>query len=34
MDAEIAELGDKIAKVRAVKKGVMQMLLTGEIRLI
>jgi type I restriction enzyme S subunit len=34
MDAEIAALQDKLAKVRAVKQGMMQVLLTGEIRLI
>jgi type I restriction enzyme S subunit len=34
MDAEIAALEDKLAKARAVKQGMMQVLLTGEIRLI
>lgn len=34
MDAEIAALEDKLAKARAFKQGMMQVLLTGEIRLI
>lgn len=34
MDAEIAALEDKLGKARAVKQGMMQVLLTGEIRLI
>ncbi|MGZ8160353.1 MAG: restriction endonuclease subunit S [Methylobacter sp.] len=34
MDAEIAELENKLAKARAVKQGMMQQLLTGRIRLI
>jgi len=34
MDAEIAALEDKLAKAQAVKQGMMQVLLTGEIRLI
>ena len=34
MDAEIDALEDKLAKARAVKQGVMQVLLTGEIRLL
>lgn len=34
MDAEIIALEDKLAKARAVKQGMMQVLLTGEIRLI
>jgi type I restriction enzyme, S subunit len=34
MDAEIAALEGKLAKVRAVKEGMMQMLLTGEVRLV
>jgi len=34
MDAEIAALEDKLAKARAVKQGMMQVLLTGEIRLV
>ena len=33
MDAEIAALADKLTKARAVKHGMMQVLLTGEIRL-
>lgn len=33
MDAEIAALEDKLAKARAVKQGMMQVLLTGEVRL-
>jgi len=33
MDAEIAALVEKLAKVRAVKQGMMQVLLTGEVRL-
>ena len=34
MDGEIAALEDKLAKARAVKQGMMQVLLTGEIRLV
>jgi type I restriction enzyme S subunit len=34
MDAEIAALEDKLAKARDVKQGMMQVLLTGEIRLV
>lgn len=34
MDAAIVALEDKLAKARAVKQGMMQVLLTGEIRLI
>ncbi|AOG06107.1 restriction endonuclease subunit S [Bosea sp. RAC05] len=34
MDAEIAALEDKLAKAREVKQGMMQVLLTGEIRLV
>ncbi|MDY0270789.1 restriction endonuclease subunit S [Trichloromonas sp.] len=34
MDAEIAELGAKLAKARQVKQGMMQELLTGRIRLV
>ena len=34
MDAEIVALEDKLAKARAVKQGMTQVLLTGEIRLI
>lgn len=34
MDAEIVALEDKLAKARAVKQGMMQVLLTGEIRLV
>ena len=34
MDAEIAALDAKLAKVRQVKKGMMQELLTGRIRLV
>jgi type I restriction enzyme S subunit len=34
MDAEIAALEQKLAKARAVKQGMMQQLLTGQIRLI
>jgi type I restriction enzyme S subunit len=34
MDAEIAALEDKLAKARAVEQGMMQVLLTGEIRLV
>lgn len=34
MDAEIAELESELAKTRALKQGMMQKLLTGEIRLI
>ena len=34
MGTEIAALEDKLAKARAVKQGMMQVLLTGEIRLI
>lgn len=34
MDAEITALENKLAKARAVKQGMMQVLLTGEIRLI
>lgn len=33
MDAEIAALKDKVAKAREVKQGIMQVLLTREIRL-
>jgi hypothetical protein len=32
VDAEIAALADKVGKVRVVKQGMMQVLLTGEIR--
>jgi type I restriction enzyme, S subunit len=34
MDAEIAELEEKIAKTRSLKQGMMQELLTGRIRLV
>ena len=34
MDAEIATLEAKLAKTRAVKHGMMQVLLTGEVRLV
>ncbi len=34
MDAEVTALEDKLAKARAVKQGMMQVLLTGEIRLV
>ena len=34
MDDEIVALEDKLAKARVVKQGMMQVLLTGEIRLI
>lgn len=34
MDAEIAALEAKLAKARAVKQGMMQVLLTGEVRLV
>ena len=34
MDAEIAALGAKLAKARALKRGMMQELLTGRIRLV
>jgi type I restriction enzyme, S subunit len=34
MDAEIAALEAKLAKTRDVKQGMMQVLLTGEVRLI
>lgn len=34
MNAEIAELEAQLAKTRAIKQGMMQKLLTGEIRLI
>jgi type I restriction enzyme, S subunit len=34
MDAEIAALEEKLAKARAVKQGMMQVLLTGEVRLV
>lgn len=34
IDAEIAALENKLAKARAVKQGMMQVLLTGEIRLV
>ena len=34
MDAEIAVLGEKLAKARAIKQGMMQELLTGRIRLV
>ncbi len=34
MDAEIPALEDKLTKVRAMKQGMMRVLLTGEIRLI
>jgi type I restriction enzyme, S subunit len=34
MDADIAALESKLAKARAVKQGMMQVLLTGEIRLV
>lgn len=34
MDAEIAALEEKLAKARQVKQGMMQMLLTGKVRLV
>ncbi len=34
MDAEIVALEDKLAKVQAVKQGMMQVLLNGEVRLV
>jgi type I restriction enzyme, S subunit len=34
IDAEITALDDKLAKVRAVKQGMMQVLLTGDVRLV
>jgi type I restriction enzyme S subunit len=34
MDTEIAALEEKLAKVRNIKQGMMQELLTGRIRLI
>lgn len=34
MDTEIAVLGEKLAKARQVKQGMMQELLTGRIRLV
>lgn len=34
MDAEIAALEEKLAKARALKQGMMQVLLTGEVRLV
>ena len=34
MDAEIAELDARLAKARQLKQGMMQVLLTGRIRLI
>ena len=34
MDNEIAALDDKLAKARAVKQGMIQVLLTGEVRLV
>ena len=34
MDAEIAELESELIKTRALKQGMMQKLLTGEIRLV
>ena len=34
MDAELADLEGQLAKIRALKQGMMQKLLTGEIRLI
>ena len=34
MDTEIVALEDRLAKARAIKQGMMQVLLTGEIRLI
>ena len=34
MDAEIAALEGKLGKARAVKQGMMQVLLTGEVRLV
>jgi type I restriction enzyme S subunit len=34
MDAEIAALGGKLAKYRDIKLGMMQVLLTGKIRLV
>lgn len=34
IDAEIANLETQLTKTRAIKQGVMQQLLTGEIRLI
>jgi type I restriction enzyme, S subunit len=34
MDAEVAALEGKLAKARDVKQGIMQVLLTGEVRLI
>jgi type I restriction enzyme S subunit len=33
MDAEIAAVEEKLAKARAVRQGMMQVLLTGEVRL-
>jgi type I restriction enzyme, S subunit len=34
MDAEIAAMEDNLAKARALKLGMMQVLLTGEVRLV
>ncbi len=34
MDAEIAALGQQLAKARGIKQGMMQELLTGRIRLV
>ena len=34
MDADLAALGARLAKARAVKQGMMQQLLTGKVRLI
>jgi type I restriction enzyme S subunit len=34
MDAEIAALENKLTKTRAVKQGMMKVLLTGEVRLV
>ena len=34
MDAEIVEIEAKLAKARQIKKGMMQILLTGKIRLV
>jgi type I restriction enzyme S subunit len=34
VDAEISALEDKLVKARAVKEGMMQVLLTGEVRLL
>ena len=34
MDADLAALGARLAKARAVKQGMMQQLLTGKVRLV